>query len=150
MEEGLGRGDRALEVLGQSAVSVDPSEAALDHPSSGQDHEADSVGELFDDLDSDRGSVSDPVGAIGAVGEGAFDEGERSSRFPKQRDRAIAILDIGRAGLDHQGAAIAIDHGVTFVDFRFLAGVLATRAAGLGGTAMTSAAAVSRKRQGVR
>ena len=41
----------------------------------------------------------------------------------KQRDRAIAILDIGRAGLDHQGAAIAIDHGGTFVDFRFLAGV---------------------------
>ena len=49
----------------------------------------------------------------------------RSSRFPKQRDRTIAILDIGRVNLDHQGAAIAIDHGVTFVDFRFLAGVLA-------------------------
>lgn len=35
--------------------------------------------------------------------------------------------------LDHQGAAITIDHGVTFAAFRFLAGVVATRAAGLDG-----------------
>ena len=50
-------------------------------------------------------------------GEGELDEGERSSRFLKQRDGAIAILDIGRVGLDHQGASVRIHHDLAHRPF---------------------------------
>jgi hypothetical protein len=58
---------------------VDPGEDALDHPSPGQDLEADLIGEFIAGLDGDRRCVPDPVTIVGAVGEGEFDEGERPS-----------------------------------------------------------------------
>ena len=80
IKEALGGADGCFDVLGQSAVSVDLGEGALDHPASWQDVEADLIGDLLDDLDGDASGILDPLGAIGAAGECAFDEGERASR----------------------------------------------------------------------
>lgn len=76
IEEGLGRGDSAFKVLCQPSVSIDPGEEALDDPAAWQDLEADLVSDFLDDLDGDRGGILDPLGGIGAVGEGEFDEGK--------------------------------------------------------------------------
>ncbi len=76
----MGGGDGGLEVLCQASVAVDPGEEALDHPAPRQHLEAHLIGDLVDDLDGDASGVLDPLGAIGTVGEGEFDEGERSPR----------------------------------------------------------------------
>jgi len=105
----------------------------VDHPASWQDLKADLVGELLDHLDGDAGGVLDPLGGIGAVGEGEFDEGERASRGPEQRDGAITILDIGRMRLDHQRPPVGVDQGVALSALHFLARVIAAWAAGFAG-----------------
>ncbi len=101
----MGGGDGGFEVFGEPSVTVDPGEEALDHPSPWQDLEADLVSDLLDHLDGDAGGVLDPLGAIGAVGEGELDERERSPRRLEQRDRAVAILNVGRVGLNSGASA---------------------------------------------
>lgn len=80
VEEGDGGVDGSLEVLGEAAVAVEPGEGSLDDPASGQDLEADLMGDLLDDVDGDRGGIFDPVGIVGTVGEGDFDEGKTGPR----------------------------------------------------------------------
>lgn len=46
VEEGSSGVDGSLEVLGETAVSVDPGEGSLDHPSAGMHHEPGLIGEL--------------------------------------------------------------------------------------------------------
>ena len=58
VEEGSGGFESCLEVLGEAAVAADPGEEALDHPASGQDGEADLIGELANDLDDDGGGAA--------------------------------------------------------------------------------------------
>lgn len=60
-------------------LQIDPGDQALDDPALWQDLEADLIGDLLDDLDGDAGGVLEPLGTVGAVGEGEFDEGERAS-----------------------------------------------------------------------
>ncbi len=82
--------------------------------------EADLIGDLLDDLDGDAGGVLDPLGGLGAVGEGEFDEGEGLSRRLEQWDGTVAILDVGRVGLDDQGAAIGATMAWRFLPLIFL------------------------------
>src|SRR6185369_7168218 len=102
-------------------VSVDPGEEALDDPASWQDDEPDLTGRLLDHLDDDRGCLADPFGAVAAVDEGPFDEGERLARGLEQRDGAVAVLQIGAVGLQHERTAVGVDHGVTLAAFDLLA-----------------------------
>jgi len=76
VKESLGRGDRGLEVLGQTAVSVDPGEEAFDHSAAWLDGEADLIGVLADDLDGDDSGVGDAFSGIAAIGEDLLDEGK--------------------------------------------------------------------------
>ena len=86
-----------------------------------QDVEADLIGDILDDLDGDAGCVLDPLGAIGAVGEGELDKGERALLCPQQR--AGAIADVGRVSLDHQDAPVGVDHGMALAALDLLAGI---------------------------
>ena len=60
--------------------------------------------------------------------EDLFDEGEGPATR-QQRPGAIAILNAGVMGFEHETAAIGIDEGVAFPALGLLAGVIAARAA---------------------
>ena len=88
---------------------------------------------LADDLDGNAGCVRHPVRSVGAVGEGAFDEGEGPMRVLEQRQGAVAILDRSSMGLEHKCPSIGIDESMTFAALHLLAGIMAAWPAGLGG-----------------
>jgi hypothetical protein len=49
------------------------------------------------------------------------------ARGLEQRDGAVAVLQIGAVGLQHERAAVGVDRGVTLAAFNLLAGVIAAR-----------------------
>jgi hypothetical protein len=49
---GFGARDRSLEILGQAAVSIEPSKGSFDDPSPWQQLKSDRVSGAFDDFDS--------------------------------------------------------------------------------------------------
>src|ERR1700684_1887404 len=100
MDEGGGGGDGSFEILGETAVSVDPGEEALHDPATGKDGEANLIRQLADDSDDYSRGVCDAFGGIGGVGEDALNERERTTRSSKQRYGAVAILH--RGGMDLQ------------------------------------------------
>ena len=108
VEEGLGRGDGRFEVLGEPPIAIDPGKEAFDDPPPWQHLEADLVGDLPDDFDRDDGGVPDPLGAIGAVGEGDLHEGMVSPGSLQEGYRAVSVLDVGRMGLDSTQPAAVI------------------------------------------
>src|SRR3546814_12676530 len=69
------RADGVLVVLGEAAVAIEPGEGSLDDPAAWMDDEPGLIGEFADDLDDDRGGVRDTRAVVGAVSEGALDEG---------------------------------------------------------------------------
>jgi hypothetical protein len=68
-----------------------------------------------------------------AVGESTLDERERFARGLQQRHRAIAVLDRGSMGFEHEGAAIGVDQRMTLAPIHLLAGIVAARTACLVG-----------------
>src|SRR5690242_19003597 len=61
-EPGGGAGGAGLEVFGEASAAAEPGEAALDHPSSGQQLEAFDAGRPLDDLDAPGAAIA--VGAL--------------------------------------------------------------------------------------
>ena len=102
IEEGCCRGDSSLEVLGQTAITAEPGEEALDDPASRMHGEADLTGLLADDLDDDPGRIRHALGGVGAIGEHPFNEWQQRERSLEQRDGAVAILG-SSPGLDPRG-----------------------------------------------
>src|SRR5207248_8288475 len=81
-------GDRRLEVLGKTSTATEPSEAALDHPSSGQELEAFNTGRALDDFDGPRpaigGGIEQLFAAINPVGEDMAQLREGSAQRAQQ------------------------------------------------------------------
>src|SRR3954454_8907091 len=98
-----------LEVLGEAAVAADPGEEALDDPAPGLDGEADLVGVLANDLDGDGGGAATPLPAVAAVGEDLRDKGKGVARGRQHGPAAVAVLDVGRVRLQHQGTTVGVD-----------------------------------------
>src|SRR3546814_3930753 len=96
------------------------------------DDEPGLIGEFADDLDDDRGGVRDTRAVVGAVSEGALDEGLPPPRLLKQRHRAVAVLHVGRVNEQREYAPVGIHHGMTLSPHHPLAGIIAARAAGFG------------------
>src|SRR5215204_3294741 len=120
-----------LEVLGEAAVAADPGEEALDDPAPGLDGEADLVGVLANDLDGDGGGAGNPLPGVAAVGKDLRDEGKGVARGRQHGPAAVAVLDVGRVRLQHQGTTVGVDEGVALSALDLLAGVVAPRPAGL-------------------
>lgn len=68
VEERDGGMSAGLGVLGEVLVTVRPGEDTLDDPASGEDLEADLVGDLIDDFKGDRGDVCNAVGSVDPLG----------------------------------------------------------------------------------
>jgi len=99
----------------------------------GVDGEADLPLGLAHDFDADRGGTSHPVAGIAAVHEGEPDEWPAAPLGAHQRRGAVAVLNVGRMVVQRQPAPVGVHHGVAVAALDLLAGVLAARAAALGG-----------------
>src|SRR5215204_1154198 len=130
---GIMRGGRGGGVLPEASVTADPGEEALDHPSARMDRKADLVGRLPDDLDGNAGGARGPLSGIARIREGFGDERERASRQPQDPRRAIPVLDVGWLGLQDEATPGGVDHDLPLAPLHLLAGVVASRAAALGG-----------------
>src|SRR5207247_7104095 len=69
-----GAGDGGLEVLGEASAATEPSQAALDHPSPGQQLEAFDAGRALNDFDRPGSAIGNGVAQL--IGETAADGGE--------------------------------------------------------------------------
>src|SRR5208337_213402 len=133
VEEGAGRFDGTLEVFGQTPVSADPSEEALDHPSPRLDGEADLIGLGSHDLNSNARCLRDFLSGVGTIGEQLFDEWKQGARNLQQVAASITVLDVGGMRFEDKAAPIGIDQNVALAAFDLLARIIAARAAGFGG-----------------
>ena len=133
---GFGAGDRSLEIFGEAAVSIKPSEGSFDDPSAREQLKSGRVSGAFDDLDgpvAEFGEGLTQIGAvIGAVGEEMAKPGKQLVDGPDDKPGTIAILDISRVhrGTDQQTASIG--HNMTLTAFDLLGRIVATRPAALG------------------
>src|SRR5204862_2085409 len=114
---GFGAGDRSLEILGQAAVSIEPSEGSLDDPSPWQELKSGRVSGAFDNLDGPLAEFGEGVTQIGAVIDTV---GEEMAQPRKQlmdslddKPGTIAILDIGGVHLGTDQQTGSIGHNVT-------------------------------------
>lgn len=104
-----------LEVLHQAPVAPDPCEEPFDDPAPWVNGEADLVGILAHDFDSDQRGRGDLLTRVSAVGENALDEREDAARGPQKRSAAIANLDARRMRLELQATFIRVDERVALV-----------------------------------
>ena len=128
LDEGERVAVEVLPVLGQSAAAVEPGDGAFDPPTPGLDDEAlHPIGSL-DDLgleigqDAGQGAVKDrPL--IGAVGEQFPEKGKQTEQGRKQRETAVAILNVGGGDDAVQQQALRIDQNMPLLALDQLAGI---------------------------
>ena len=126
-----------LEVLGQTSISVEPSQGSLDDPAAGDDFEAlGGVGSL-DDLD---GPLSDTaqrapefVSGIAAVGEQVTQPGETRDDSDEHERRSVAVLDVGSVDHGVDQIALSIGEDVALAALDLLARIIAPRSAAFRG-----------------
>src|SRR5204862_7962333 len=115
---GFGAGDRSLEILGQAAVSIEPSEGSFDDPSPWEELKSGRVGGAFDNLDGPLAEFGEGVTQIGAVIDTV---GEEMAQPRKQlmdslddKPGTIPMLDIGGVELGGDQQNGSDGHNVTF------------------------------------
>src|SRR6266481_5055859 len=88
---GFGAGDRSLEILGQAAVSIEPSEGSFDDPSPWEQLKACRVSGAFDDFDGPVAGLDEGLAQvraiINAVGEEAWPHRDLGHRRGAPRPR---------------------------------------------------------------
>src|SRR6266545_6530630 len=79
-EPGGGAGGAGLEVFGEPPAAAEPGEAALDHPSPGQELETFDPGRALDNLDCPGAAIGDSalqlLAAVDPIGEDMAQPGE--------------------------------------------------------------------------
>ena len=115
----------ASKSLCQSPIAADPGEEPLDNPASWLNGEADLIGVLAHNLDSDRRGVCDLLTGITAISENALDEWEDAARDAQERSAAIAILDACWVRLEYEATPIRIDECMALASVDLLAGIVA-------------------------
>ena len=128
---GFGAGDRSLEILGQAAVSIEPSEGSFDDPSPGEQLKSGRVSGAFDDLDGPFAEFDEGVAQIGAVidtvGEEMAQPWKQLVNGLDDKPGTIAILDIGGVHLGTDQQTASISHNVTLTAFDLLGRIVTTR-----------------------
>src|SRR5438552_13316125 len=113
---GFGAGDRSLEILGQAAVSIEPSEGSFDDPSPWEKLKSGRVGGAFDNLDGPLAEFGESVTQIGAVidtvGEEMAQPGKQIMDRRNDKPGTIAILDICGVHLGSDQQTGSIGHNV--------------------------------------
>ena len=126
-----------LEVLGQSAVSIQPCQRPLYDPTAWKDHETPVGIGPFDDLE---GPFADPaqrlpefVASIAAIGKHMAQPREAVDDLGQHQRCAVAVLDVG--GVDHgvDQVALSVGDDVALAALDLLARIIATRTPGFGG-----------------
>ena len=92
-------------VLPEPLIETHSGQEALGYLSTRVDHEADLSRGLVDNLNGDEGGARRPVAGIARVGQGLDDKRIGAARLLEHRHRSVAVLDIGRLRIEHQGAA---------------------------------------------
>ena len=94
-----GRGNSLLEVLGETAVAVQPGQGALDHPLARQEFEALGHAGSLDDLNDQFADAAQRlprlVSGIAAIGEEMAQPREAGDHFGEQHWSPVVILDVG-------------------------------------------------------
>src|SRR6266446_100932 len=113
---GFGAGDRSLEILGQAAVSIEPSEGSFDDPSPWEQLKACSVSGAFDDFNRPVAELDEGLAQVGAminaVGEEMAQPGKQLVDGLDDKPGTIAILDIGGVHLSTDQQTGSIGHNV--------------------------------------
>ena len=110
----------AFPILGQSAAPVEPSDRAFDDPAFGEHDELlDAIGSLDDfgfqiGQDCGQRAVEDRS-LVGAVGEQFRQEGKQAEQDRKQRDAAVAILNVGGSHETFEQQTLRIDQNMTLL-----------------------------------
>src|SRR5204863_10110102 len=129
-------GDRSLEILGQAAVSIEPSEGSFDDPSPWEELKSGRVGGAFDNLDGPLAEFGESVTQIGAVidtvGEEMAQPGKQIMDRRNDQPGTIAILDISGVHLGSDQQTGSIGHNVALTPFDLLGRIVTTRPAALG------------------
>lgn len=73
------------------------------------------------------------VAGIACISEGLGDEREGPPRQAQHRSSPIAILHAGSLQIENEGTTVCIDQGLALAALNLLSGVVAARAATLGG-----------------
>src|SRR6266481_4397841 len=113
---GFSAGDRSLEILGQAAVSIEPSEGSFDAPSPWEQLKACRVSGAFDDFDGPVAELDEGLAQvraiINAVGEEMAQPGKQLVDGLDDKPGPIAILDIGGVHLGPDQQTTSIGHNV--------------------------------------
>src|ERR1700688_1285642 len=128
MDHGLGDVEASLVIAHQAAPAGKPRERSLDHPAAGQDPEARLVVDTAHDLDDEvkEGVLVHHLGAIiGAIGEEMFEPGPALADGVEDHLGSSGVGYVCGGEIDHQEAAISIDHDVAFAANYLLAGIVA-------------------------
>ena len=136
-QPGKGAFNGGFKIFGQPAVAVEPSDGALDHPAPRQQGKALGAVGTLDDLDRPSPELGQRCFELGAgiagIGKNVAQPRETVADRGQQRNRTVAILNLGTMddGPDQPAARIGDDVALAALDF--LAGVEPARAARLGG-----------------
>jgi hypothetical protein len=95
--------------------------------------EADLLRGLTNDFDDDAGCGGDTLCVVRRIGEDPLDEGEAGSRCLEERPGAIAVLNGGGMGVEHERTSIGIDKCMALAAFDLLTSVVAAGTAGFRG-----------------
>jgi hypothetical protein len=123
-----------LVVLAQSTEAPEPSERALDDPSTRQNLESFDVIRALDDLHLDRAEVpaqiADPVdelAGVAAVGPDVSESKKRVGEPAEHELRAVTILDVCSMHYDGEHQTGRVDEQVSLASTDFLARIVTAR-----------------------
>jgi hypothetical protein len=112
----FGARDRSLEILRQSAVSIEPSKGSFNDPSAWQQLKVEGVSDAFDDFDGPVTEFGEGITQTGAiidtVGEEMTQPGKQLVNGPDDQSGTVAILDTGRVHLGADQQTASISHNV--------------------------------------
>jgi hypothetical protein len=119
---------KVLEVLGETPVTPDPGEGALDHPAARQNDEALYVVTPLDDLQVQprhlcHRRVNLPS-VVASIGPDQFEPGEAKTDLVEDQAGSVAILDFGRVDDDPHRQPFTVDQSVDFAALDPLSGVI--------------------------
>jgi hypothetical protein len=119
---------KVLEVLGETPVSSEPAEGALDHPAARQDDKALHVVAPLDDLYAQQRHLChrsfDLPRVVATIGPDQFEPRGASAYLVEDQHGPVAVLDRRGVDDDPHRQPFAVDQGMDFAALDLLTGVV--------------------------